>query len=116
MSRGHWKHREREAATLVNGTRFPANQGGPVDVEGPVFLAQVKERNRLSLAELESLALEIERQGQLKTKAGIVMVKRSAGRGRPTPWLIVMTEATFRLVNGALPTDDLPTGRGAGGR
>lgn len=106
MSRHHWKVREREAAALVRGRRYPANMGGPVDVEGPVFIAQVKERKTLSLAALEALALEIERQGELKTKAGIVMVKRSAGRGKETPWIIVMTATTFRLVNSPLPTEE----------
>ena len=108
MSRHHWKNREREAAAMVAGRRYPANMGGPIDVEGPVFVAQVKERKRLSLLEIETLALEIERQGQLKTKAGIVMVKRSGGRGTETPWLICMTAATFRLINGPLPTDPAP--------
>lgn len=77
--------------------------GGYVDVESDGIVAQVKERRTLSLAQLEALAVEIERIGAQKSKAGIVMVKRSAGRGVCTPWLIVMHESVFRHMNGALP-------------
>lgn len=105
MSRTKWKQRERDAAALIGGTRYTANQGGPVDCESAGYCVQVKERRTLSLAALESLALEIERVGSQKTKAGLVMVKRSAGRGRRTPWLVVMTEGVFREMNGRLPTD-----------
>lgn len=92
---------------MVGGSRYPANMGGRVDVESPAYVIQCKERSRCSLAELEALALEIERIGAQKTvpKHGLVMVKRSAGRGIKTPWLIVMTEATFREMNGRLPIE-----------
>lgn len=105
VSRTKWKQREREAAALVKGQRYPANVGGPVDVESDGYVCQVKERRTLSLAALEALAVEIERVGTQKQKAGMVMVKRSAGRGVPTPFLVVMTEAVFRHLNGRLPTE-----------
>ena len=109
MSRTGWKRAERVAAGLIGGKRYPANQGNFVDCESTTICAQVKERRTLSLAALEALALEIERVAFQKTppKAGIVMAKRSAGAGRPTPWLIVMTAATFRELCGALPQDGL---------
>lgn len=103
MSRTGWKAAERTAAKLIRGRRLPANTGGPIDAEGAGVIAQVKERKTLSLAQLEALALEIARVGAQTQKAGIVMVKRSAGRGVATPWLIVMTEDVWRSMNGPLP-------------
>jgi len=103
LSRTGWKTAERNAAKLIGGSRYPANQGGLVDCESDAYCVQVKERKTLSLAQLEALAMEITRVAQQKTKHGLVMVKRSAGRGRETPWLIVMTESVFRELNGSLP-------------
>lgn len=107
MSRTKWKQRERDAARIIGGRRYTANQGGLVDCESDAYCVQVKERRTLSLAALEGLAVEIERVAQSRPtpKLGMVMVKRSAGRGRETPWLIVMTEAVFREMNGPLPSD-----------
>ncbi len=108
MARTTWKRREREAAKMVNGRRYHANVGGPVDVESDGFVCQVKERKTLSLAQQEALAVKIERIGNQKGKCGIVMTKRSAGRGVETPWLITMTEGMFRMfryLNGRLPTE-----------
>ncbi len=50
-----WKQEERHAAQLVQGARYPANQGGRVDVESPSTVVQVKHVQRLSLAQLEAL-------------------------------------------------------------
>ena len=55
MSNKPWKQEERHAAQLVQGARYPANQGGRVDVESPSTVAQVKQVQRLSLAQLEAL-------------------------------------------------------------
>ena len=103
MSRTGWKGAERKAAALINGKRYPASMGGPVDVESDGWCGQVKERRRLSLAQLETLALEITRIAETRRKAGVVIVKRSAGPGRPTPWLFIVTEQTWRAMNGAIP-------------
>jgi len=105
MARHSWKKREREAAKFLGGTRHWANSGAEVDVESAGIVCQVKERKTLSLAAVEALALEIERIAGYKAKAGIVMVKRSAGRGRETPWLVITTASVFRELNGPLPTD-----------
>lgn len=96
MSDKPWKAEERRAAALCGGTRFPANGGGPVDFESPGYVGQVKHVKRLSLATLEELAVEVERIGAAKAKVGVVVVKRRAGRGQPTPRLIVMIEAAWR--------------------
>jgi len=91
-----WKAEERAVARLVGGTRYPANSGGRVDVEGPNMVAQVKHVQWLSLAQLEALAVEMARLGVPRGKVGVVVVKRRAGRGMVTPRLVVMTEGVFR--------------------
>ncbi len=83
-------------ARMLGGSRYPANSGGPVDVESEIYLAQVKNVARLSLAQLEGLALEMETIGEEQGKVGIVVVKRKGGRGRKTPRLIVLTETAWR--------------------
>jgi hypothetical protein len=98
-----WKHEERHVARLLGGTRYPANSGGRVDVESPRVLAQVKHRRVCSLAELERLALELETLGRSRGKLGLVVVKRRAGRGAPTPRLVVMAEAVYRQLAAGLP-------------
>ena len=66
-----WKQEERNVARLVGGTRYPANQGGRVDVEGPSTIAQVKHVQRLSLAQLEALAVEMAALGATRGKTGV---------------------------------------------
>jgi len=100
MSDKAWKAEERRAAALCRGTRFPANVGGRVDFEGTDFVGQVKHVRRLSLAALEALAVEVQRIGTTRAKAGVVVVKRRAGRGCPTVRLIVMTDETFERFTG----------------
>jgi hypothetical protein len=90
------KQREREVGELVGGKRYPANQGGRVDVEGPNFVVQVKERKSLSLAELNALVEEIEAIGKAKGKYGLVAVKLRKGRGNPTDMLIVQSAPQWR--------------------
>ena len=58
-----WKAEERQVARLLVGRRYSGNSGGRVDVEGPTTVAQVKHVRRLSLAQLETLALEMEAVG-----------------------------------------------------
>ena len=105
MARKTWKQAERDAASILHGKRFPANTGGGIDVESAGVVAQVKARRTLSLAQIERFALEIERVGEQKRKAGILMLKRSAGKGRETPWLIVSTAGVWRELNGPLPAE-----------
>jgi len=91
-----WKAEERRAAALCGGTRFPANVGGPLDFETERYVGQVKHVQRLSLAGLERLAVEVERLGDTRGKAGVVIVKRRAGCGHATARLVVMTDEGFR--------------------
>ncbi len=91
-----WKQAERKVARIVGGHRYPANSGGLVDVESCTYVAQVKNVARLSLAQLEELALEMATLGEEQDKVGIVVVKRKGGRGRETPRLIIMAETAWR--------------------
>ena len=98
-----WKRHERRSAELIGGQRYAANSGGVVDAESSWAIAQAKHVRRLSLTELERLALEAGRQGTQRAKVGLVVVKRRAGHGTPTPTLVVMTAAMFRAMSGPLP-------------
>ncbi len=97
-----WKHEERRVAHFLGGRRYAANSGGRVDVESPTVVAQVKHVQRLSLAQLEALAVEMERIGEERGKVGIMVVKRRAGRGTATPRLVVMTEGVWRGLRGSI--------------
>src|SRR5262245_58914240 len=101
-----WKQAERDAGVIIGGARKWANSGEEIDVESKWAVGQVKHRRVCSLHELETLALEAERQGAQRSKVGMVLVKRRAGRGQETPWLIVLTEAAFREMSGPLPGEE----------
>jgi len=103
MSDRPWKAAERVAARLLEGRRHWANSGEEIDVESDGVVCQVKHRRVCSLAELERLAQEAERQGTQRNKVGLVLVKRRAGKGFETPWLVVMTVTTYREMSGPLP-------------
>src|SRR5262245_41210617 len=96
-----WKAEERQVARLLGGQRHWANSGHRVDVESLRYVCQVKHRRVCSLAELERLALEMEKFGRARGKTGIVVVKRRAGRGQPTPRLVVMTQGVFETISWA---------------
>ncbi len=91
-----WKHEERRVAHLLGGRRYAANSGGRVDVESPTVVAQVKHVQRLSLAQLEELCVEMAALGEEQGKVGLVTVKRRAGRGIHTERLICMTEGVWK--------------------
>ena len=92
-----WKQLEREAAQLINGRRHPASSGGPVDAESDTLVCQVKHRRTMSLQQIEAEALAIEKEAQRRGKVGgILVLKRRAGRGTPTPLLVCMTEAVWK--------------------
>ena len=76
-----WKQEEREVARLLSGSRYPANPGERVDVEGSQVVAQVKLVKRLSLPHLEASRWKCRRWGE-GGKVGLLVVKRWAGRGR----------------------------------
>jgi len=94
-----WKHEERQVARMLGGRRYAANTGGRVDVESPTVVAQVKHVQRLSLAQLEELCVEMAALGQEQGKLGLVTVKRRAGKGIHTERLVVMTEGMWVALN-----------------
>ncbi len=94
-----WKAEERQVAWMLGGHRYPANSGGRVDVGSDQYVAQVKLVKTLSLAQLEELCVEMAALGQEQGKMGLVTVKRRAGRGTPTPRLVVMTEGVWVRLN-----------------
>lgn len=91
MSNSSWKQRERDIAKILNTVRFPANQGGKVDVESDLYVVQVKERKSLSLEALTQLVEEMEAIGKEKGKQGLVAVKVRRGKGKYSPMLIVQS-------------------------
>ena len=76
-----------------------------MDVESPTLVVQVKHVQRMSLAQLEALATEMEQIGAEKSKTGILVIKRRAGRGHPTRTLIILTEAAFLALAPPLPSE-----------
>lgn len=105
MARSTWKLRERQAAAIFDGQRAPANTGGRWDFLTDSYVGQVKARQRLSLSEVTALCLEMERLGSQMSppRLGVVLLKHSAGRGRPTPFIICCTEGIWRELSGRLP-------------
>lgn len=92
-----WKQLEREVGLLVGGTRYPANQGGRVDVESPTYVVQVKHRQALSLEQITRLVEEIESIGRSKGKQGLVVLKVKRGKGRSSPLLVVQSGEQWRI-------------------
>ena len=109
-----WKAEERAVARLIGGQRYPANTGGLVDCESPWVVTQCKHVQRMSLAELERLAIEGEREGARRGKVGLVVVKRRAGRGFHTPRLFIMTAGTWTHVVGQMEPTAINYSKGDG--
>jgi len=91
MGNTSWKQMERDVARLIGGTRYPANTGGPIDVESPQYIVQAKERRSLSLEALTQLVEEIEGIAKAKCKHGLLAVKVRRGKGKYSPILIIQT-------------------------
>lgn len=87
---------ERDVGLLVGGKRYPANQGGRVDVEGDKYVVQCKERRSLSLEQITQLVEEIEAIGKTRGKQGLVAVKVRRGSGKYSPILIVQSAAQWK--------------------
>jgi hypothetical protein len=96
-----WKQEARHAAALFGGQRFRGAPGSPIGFEADGIVGQFRHVSRLSLVQLEELALESERLGGEASKAGLLVVKRRAGAGYETPRLIVMTEMAWRQMSGS---------------
>lgn len=91
-----WKQFERDSADLIGGKRKWANSGERLDVESEFFIGQCKLVQRLSLAELTALAVEM--RAAIPDKFGVVFTKLRAGKGKRTPILVTMEAEEFRLL------------------
>lgn len=96
MANQGWKQLERDVGKLIGGKRYPANQGGRIDVESPHYVVQVKHRRSLSLEQITQLVEEIETIGRTKGKKGLVVVKVKRGRGKPSPLLVIQTAEQWK--------------------
>ena len=100
-----WKQCEREAAKLFpGGARFWANAGETADFEADGYIGQVKHRKALSLEAITQLAEQADRDGVRRQKVGVVVLKVRRGAGRKSPLLVVLTEQSWRLLNGPAAT------------
>lgn len=95
MSDKPFKQFERVCAQLIGGDRFPANQGGDVDVESDTLSGQCKLVKNMPLAELSRQVVQIEAAAKKKGKRGVLFIKHRNGRGNPTPLLVIMTEENW---------------------
>lgn len=86
-----WKQLERDVGDLIGGKRYPANQGGFIDVESTDYVVQVKHRKSLSLEQITQLVEMIEGIGEAKHKKGLVIVKVKRGKGKPSPFLVIQS-------------------------
>lgn len=98
MSNKAWKQHERRCAELIEGRRYPANQGGKIDIEGRYFIGQCKEVRTLSLAALTKLVEEMDKLAKVGTdhKLPVVCVKLRRGAGHESPTLMVVSDKTWR--------------------
>lgn len=93
-----FKQFERVAAKLIEGERYPANQGGDVDVEGEQWAGQCKLVKTMPLAELVRQVVRIETAAGKKGKSGVLFVKLRAGKGNVTPMLVIQSEESWRAL------------------
>lgn len=104
MSDKPWKQFERDMAKLIGGTRFWANSGESVDIEGPVFLGQCKHVKSMSLNAIAQLAEDVAEDGRdhrkedgiPDPKLGLVCLRTRPGRGKKSKTIVVMDESVFR--------------------
>ena len=85
---------ERLVAARFGEQRYPADTGGPIDVEGTCVWS-AKHVQVLSLAALSRECQAIAAQGTLKGKPGLVAAKVRQGRGAPSEPIVAMTWGTF---------------------
>jgi len=90
-----WKQFERDAAAFIGGERYPANQGGPIDVESEMTIGQCKKKRCFSHAELAREVKAIQDLGFEKNKLGVVLHQTPRQKGTPPIPMITMSWATF---------------------
>ena len=80
---------------------------------GPACWRRSSSARVLSLAALEALAVEAAGLGRTRDKVGVLVVKRRAGTGRPTPRLVVLTENTWRILSARISDEQGRVPQGA---
>lgn len=120
-----------EHESTARSAGFPSGRGRTVrklSFETEMAVGLVRRATRLNLAELEALALRSSELGAAghPPKPGLVIVKRWAGMGKDTEWLVVLGERSARQLlgdsqfdaagcsNHAAPQHRLPTLRRGG--
>lgn len=86
---------ELECAEFIGGWRYPADTGGPVDVESELCVGQSRKRKGMSHPTLSQLATKIETIGFERRKLGVVLHQVPPGRGKQSVKMITMTWNTF---------------------
>ena len=100
-----WKAFEAAAAALFNGKRFWANSGERLDFEGELrgftsegLVDSMKIRGQCKL--VKTLSLEALTKLAEEKDVDVVCVKVRRGAGKPSPMLVVFTEANYRRLHG----------------
>ena len=95
MHSNTWKEFERQAAAFLGGTRYTANQGGPVDVEGPTALGQCKKKTTMSHRELAKEVAKMDSWARAKGKLGVVLHQMPRQKDCPSVKMITMSWEMF---------------------
>lgn len=101
-----WKAFEAAAAALFNGRRFWANSGERLDFAGEVRRLSLTDLNpgttpiRGQCKLVKTLSLEALTKLAEEPGVDVVCVKVRRGAGRPSPMLVVFTEANYRRLHG----------------
>jgi hypothetical protein len=94
-----WKQLERDCARLIGGYRMPANVGGKIDVTSERYFGQCKLLSidtHVTLPALSKIVQELDEIAAKEGKRGVVFVKMKAGKGHPTPILVVQSAAAWK--------------------
>jgi len=95
MHSSTWKQFERDAATFLGGQRYPANQGGPIDIEGPMAIGQCKKKTTMSHCALAKEVAAIDQLANPKGKLGAVLHAVPRQKGVPPVKMITMSWEMF---------------------
>jgi len=95
MHSSTWKQFERDCAAFIGGKRYPANMGGPIDVEGPTCIGQCKKKTSMSHVDLAKQTQAIHSLGMAANKLGVVLHQVPRAKGAPATRMITMSWEMF---------------------
>jgi hypothetical protein len=91
-----WKQAEARAAAIFGGSRFWANSGERVDFDGRIGNQRIHGQCKLvRTCSAEALTKLAEEKG-----VDVVCLKVRRGAGKPSPMLVIFTEAKYRALHG----------------